>query len=269
MMAGTSPAITALPGGGWAAAFQANTGNLWTVTSDGAIRDTGQKMLSGTSPAITSQGSKGWTVAFQANTSHLWTLNNSGATKDTGYSMLKGTSPAITTLGNGNYEIAYQGSNGNLWLAGDQNRDAMAGMMAGTSPSIIPVGNSDFEYAFQANTGNLWTLGADGHGDWGVAMYQGTSPSIASFSGSAPKANYQVAVQMRGDANLAVAVHTSSSPRVDRTMYGMMAGTSPVLNQYLTAFQANTSDLFSVGHNYWGRSMMKGTSPALAYVRVS
>jgi hypothetical protein len=31
MMAGTSPAIAATPGGGWDAAFQSNTGELWEL----------------------------------------------------------------------------------------------------------------------------------------------------------------------------------------------------------------------------------------------
>ena len=33
MMTGTSPAITGAAGGGYEVAFQANTGNLWTVGS--------------------------------------------------------------------------------------------------------------------------------------------------------------------------------------------------------------------------------------------
>jgi hypothetical protein len=54
MMPGTSPSIAALPGGGWQAAFQANTGNLWVVGAKGDPGDTHLGMRPGTSPSITS-----------------------------------------------------------------------------------------------------------------------------------------------------------------------------------------------------------------------
>jgi hypothetical protein len=51
MLAGTSPSIAALPSGGYEVAFQANTGNLWTVGSaDNGDHKLG--MLAGTSPSI-------------------------------------------------------------------------------------------------------------------------------------------------------------------------------------------------------------------------
>ena len=53
MEAGTSPAITALPGGGYEAAFQANTGLLW-VAPNGTGQNTGLGMLTATGPAISS-----------------------------------------------------------------------------------------------------------------------------------------------------------------------------------------------------------------------
>ena len=57
MKAGTSPAIAALPGPGWIAAFQANTGQLWTVSSAGATVNTQDGMAPATSPAITAPAS--------------------------------------------------------------------------------------------------------------------------------------------------------------------------------------------------------------------
>src|SRR5581483_8775641 len=51
MMAGTSPSITGLPGGGYEMAFQANTGRLIAYGSAGNT-DTGQGMKAGTSPSI-------------------------------------------------------------------------------------------------------------------------------------------------------------------------------------------------------------------------
>ena len=51
MMSGTNPSITALTGGGFEVAFQANTTSLWTV-GDGGDKDWGLGMMKGTSPAI-------------------------------------------------------------------------------------------------------------------------------------------------------------------------------------------------------------------------
>ena len=64
MKAGTSPAITALPGGGYEAAFQANTGHLWVV-QNGAGQDLGLGMKAGTSPAITALPGGGYEAAFR------------------------------------------------------------------------------------------------------------------------------------------------------------------------------------------------------------
>lgn len=51
MKSGTSPAITALSGGGYESAFQANTGNLY-VWGDAGNGNTQQGMMAGTSSAI-------------------------------------------------------------------------------------------------------------------------------------------------------------------------------------------------------------------------
>jgi hypothetical protein len=52
MKPGTSPSITAMPNGGWEAAFQANDGSLWVVGSSDN-RALGLGMAAGTSPSIT------------------------------------------------------------------------------------------------------------------------------------------------------------------------------------------------------------------------
>jgi hypothetical protein len=95
MMAGTSPAITALPSGGYQVAFQANTGHLWTVGAQGS-GDLGYGMMSGTSPAI-APVSGGYEIAFQANTGHLWSAGALG-TGDDGYGMLGSTSPSTVGI---------------------------------------------------------------------------------------------------------------------------------------------------------------------------
>ncbi len=177
MMAGTSPSITALSGGGYEMAFQTNAGSLITVGSAGT-GNWGLGMKAGTSPSITALSGGGYEMAFQANTGHLWSMGsvNNG---DWGLGMKAGSSPSITGLSNGSFEFAFQANTGNLWSWGSVNKgDWGLGMMGMTSPSITALSGGGYEMAFQANTGHLWSMGSVNKGDWGLGMKGTTSPSI-------------------------------------------------------------------------------------------
>ena len=174
MMAGTSPSITALSGGGYQIAFQANTGNLWTTGAAGTA-DLGLGMRAGTSPSISALGG-GYQVAFQANTGNLWTTGAAG-TADLGLGMMVGTSPSITALSAGGYQIAFQANTTRLWYTGSAGTaDTGLGMMANTSPDIS-VRPGGFDIVFQANTGSLWLAGTARVGDLGLGMVGSTNPS--------------------------------------------------------------------------------------------
>src|SRR5207302_873953 len=67
---GTSPSITALPGGGYEMAFQANTGSLWSVGTD-PHGDWGLGMKDGTSPSIAARSAGGIAMACHATTGRL------------------------------------------------------------------------------------------------------------------------------------------------------------------------------------------------------
>jgi hypothetical protein len=180
-----SPAVA-----GYEAAFQANTGELWTVGSD-MHASWGYGMASGTSPGIARLSNGGYEVAFQANTGDLWTVG-SDMHANWGYGMKAGTSPSIAGLSNGGYEVVFQANTGDLWTVGSAgNRDWGYGMAGETSPSIAPLSGGGYEVAFQANTGELWTVGSNMHASWGYGMAGGTSPSIAALSGG----GYEVAFQ--------------------------------------------------------------------------
>jgi hypothetical protein len=68
MMAGTSPSVAGLSGGGYEVAFQSNAHDLWLRSSSGSQSDTTAGMGSGTSPAIAGLTSGGYEAAFQDNT---------------------------------------------------------------------------------------------------------------------------------------------------------------------------------------------------------
>jgi hypothetical protein len=186
---GGFPSVRVVPDGALAAiamgqplttyevAFQANTGNLWTVGADN-VGDRRLGMMPGTSPSIAALPWGDYVVAFQANTGNLWTVDFVRAS-DWKLGMMAGTSPSIAALPGGDYVVAFQANTSNLWTVGADNvGDRGLGMMAGTSPSIVALPGGDYEVAFQANTGNLWTVGADDVGDWQLGMMTGTSPSI-------------------------------------------------------------------------------------------
>jgi hypothetical protein len=94
MLAGTSPSIAKLSNGTYQAAFQANSGTLYTWNSSSGTVNLGQGMLSGTSPSIAAVGT-GYQIAFQANTGELIAVGSAG-NSNTGQGMKAGTSPSIT-----------------------------------------------------------------------------------------------------------------------------------------------------------------------------
>ena len=94
MSAGTSPSITVTYSlGGAEIAFQANSGDLWTVGQDNS-GDSGLGMMAGTSPSIAGLSDGGYEVAAQASDGELWTLGTY-SNGDMGVQMMAGTSPSI------------------------------------------------------------------------------------------------------------------------------------------------------------------------------
>jgi hypothetical protein len=71
MTPGTSPAIAALPTGGYVQAFVASDGTLWLEGADGNGHGTGLSVAGGTSPAIAVDPAGGWQVAFLDSTRSL------------------------------------------------------------------------------------------------------------------------------------------------------------------------------------------------------
>ncbi|GGQ82919.1 hypothetical protein GCM10010166_61370 [Couchioplanes caeruleus subsp. azureus] len=236
-------------------AFQANTGFLYTRNTNGAMLDTGFGMMNGTSPAIS-----GGQIAFQANTTMLYTRNmNTGATQDLQLGMMRGTSPSIAG-DTSRWRIAFQANTGFLYTRDSSGAvvNTGYGMMAGTSPSITALPTGGYAIAFQANTGFLYVIDSNGRArDTGYGMMNGTSPAI-----SATPVGYTTAFQ----ANTGfLYVHTNTGITKD-TGFGMMRGTSPAIRGYRIVFQANTGFLWvrdgerAVDTGY---GMMTGTSPAV------
>ena len=191
---------------GFAVAFQANTGDLWTVGSPGNV-SWQLGMMPGTSPALAVLSDGGYVVAFQANTGNLWTAG-SGGCRDWQLGMMPGTSPAIAGLSGGGFEVAFQANTSSLWTVGSAGNTAwQLGMMAGTSPGIAGLSGGGFEVAFQANTSSLWTVGSAGNAAWQLGMMRGTSPTV---SGTVARSGF---VSSISGIDAALAARMSSSWR--------------------------------------------------------
>ncbi|HXW45694.1 MAG TPA: CHAP domain-containing protein [Streptosporangiaceae bacterium] len=165
--------------GGSEVAFQANTGDLWTV---GSVNhgSWGIAMMAGTSPSIAEASNGSYEVAFQASNGNL-TLAGSAGTSYLGLGMMAGTSPAITALSNGSYEVTFQANTGDLYTYSPATGATHLGLglMAGTSPAITALSNGSYEVTFQANTGDLYTYSpATGATNLALGMMSGTSPAI-------------------------------------------------------------------------------------------
>ena len=265
MMAGTSPSIAALAGGGYEEAFQANTGNL-IVFGDGGDLNTQQGMMAGTSPSIAASPTGGFEVAFQANNGYLYTYNSSSGAANLLQGMMAGTSPSIAALAGGGYEEAFQANTGVLIVFGNGgDANTQNGMMAGTSPGIAASPNGGFEAAFQANNGYLYTYSStSGGANLQQGMMRGTGPGIAALAGG----GYEEAFQ----ANTGNLVVFGDGGDLN-TQQGMMNGTSPSIagtsgSGYEVAFQANNGYLYRwsslSGAANLQQGMMAGTSPAMA-----
>jgi hypothetical protein len=107
----SSPAITALPGGGYEIAFaNAADQKLWEIGPDGhpVQAASGPAVDQATSPAIAASPDGSIEIAYHATGTDekLWYVDPAGNASDTGQSML--ISPAIVALPGGGFEIAYE-----------------------------------------------------------------------------------------------------------------------------------------------------------------
>jgi len=269
-------------------AFQANTGNLWYWSSDshtgyqhGAGHDLHLGMMKGTSPSITDDGfiASYLHIAFQADTGHLWeyigwscSTCSAGAGWDRHLGMMAGTSPSVAATAS-DETIPFQANTGNLW---DYTSSSAAGsdlgrrLMKGTSPSIDQQ-YPDGDIAYQATDGDLWTTH---HGNTGLAMKAGTSPSITSTTSTVAfqgrNGHLWIWHDSRGH-DLGLAMMAGTSPSIISLTSGPV---NAVRNKNEIAFQGANGDLWTwrglqdgsetYAVNDTGLGMMTRTSPSMA-----
>ncbi len=251
-------------------AFQANTGVLWTYSTETAAGSTGLGMAPGTSPSIAGISGQGYIEAFQADTGILWTRADTGPWGSTGYGMLAGTSPSVASTPGGGYAAAFQTNLGTLAVRRPTTGWEHVGtpMAPATSPAIAGLAGSPpgFVDAVQ-DSGNLLRTYTTSGGWWngGFGMLPGTSPGVAELAGG----NWAEAFQ----ANTGVLLVYSSASGWFYPGTGMAKGTSPTITGlagggYALAFQANDNTLwiYSTASGWWatGAGMRPGTSPAIA-----
>ncbi len=200
--AGTSPAITALAGGGFEVVFaSAADGSLQQIRADGtaAPLGSGPAVAAGTSPVVAGDVNGGFEAAYRAaGTGHLWTAGSASAARDTGAVVAAGSSPAILARGSG-YVLVYPDGAGVPTSILPDGGTVVVGsgpaVAAGTSLAAAIPGDSlgRFETAYvAAGTGELWTVGVSGvTAGTGVIPAAHTSPAIATLGAGTDVIAYQ------------------------------------------------------------------------------
>ena len=247
------------PAGDPAAAFQANTGALFTWGAAGS-GSTGQGMMAGTSPSIARLAGGSYVEAFQSSTGYLYVWGAGGG-YNTGQGMMAGTSPSITGTADGGWTVAFQSNTGYLVMWGPNGGYSTGqGLKAGTSPAIAATGTA-WTVAFHSSTGYLYMWGPNGGYNTGQGMMSGTSPAIAGIGTSWTAAFHSTTgyLYMWGENG------------GYSTGQGMMSGTSPAVgatgSAWTAAFHSNSGYLYLWGENggySTGQGMKSGTSPAMA-----
>ena len=251
------------------AAFQTNTGNLYTFDSSSGTSATTQGLSSDTSPAIT-KVSSGYEEAFRAANGDLF-VYGSNSSGDTLQGMQRGTSPSIAALPtSANFEVAFQANNGDLYIYSSATGSAIntgLGMADWSSPSIAALSGGGYQTAFQAaGSGDLYVYGTEGTYNTQQGMMAGMSPSIAAASSNN---NFRVAFDVVGSGDLYT---FDSVTGTSATNLGLASGTSPAIaalsiGGYEVVFQAaGTNYLYVDGPNGAANTqqgMMPYTNPSI------
>jgi hypothetical protein len=267
MLAGTSPSVAALPGGGYAVAFQNNLSNLSISYSKGGGVNTILGMAKGTSPSIVALPGGGYEVAAEASSDQLWTYSSATETgTNTNQGMLAGTSPSIAALSGAGYDVAFQNNSNTLYVWSGVTTNTNQGMWPHTSPSIAALPGGGYDTAFENSAGNLSiTYSLGGGVNTILGMANGASPSIAALPGG----GYEVAAEANSDQ---LWTYSSATETGTNTNQGMWPNTTPSIaalpgGGYDTAFEnsaGNLSITYSLGGGVnTGCAMAKGASPSI------
>ena len=187
MLAGTSPDIGYVPGGGFLETFDSNDNQPWTAGTDAGGR-VEEPEYPKTDPAVASI-SGSYELVFEGADGDLWSDDSGGATDDK-EPMAPGTSPDITYQPAGTYEIAFQGADHDLYVDnGTTATDTRQTMDPTGTPAITNLLGGGYEVAYRGADGNLCLYGSAGRTDTGLAVEAGTEPGI----GGLPTGGYEVA----------------------------------------------------------------------------
>jgi hypothetical protein len=220
---GTSPSLAVSATGQWRIAMHANTGRLWTRSSDGTGGPVpgDRTMWPGTSPSIVALPSGGFQIAYQTSDGILATVSPTGEVTSLGLGMAAGASPSIAVSASGQWRIAFQADTGELWT---RSSSGVGGpvpgrrtMRAHTSPSMVALSSGGFQIAYQTGDGILAAVSPAGDvTGLGLGLAAGSSPGIAPF----PRGGWMIAFE----ANTGMLWRRSSSGAGEDLRLGMPMG---------------------------------------------
>jgi N-acetylmuramoyl-L-alanine amidase len=214
MRAQTSPTITALAGGGFEMAFQANTGELWTVGSAGN-RNWGLGMRAQTSPTITALAGRGFEIALQASSGQLWTGGNGSANGGQAWllGLMAASSPSMSAAGPlaGKVIAVDPGHNGgNAAAPAVVNQLIWNGREWETCDTTGTETDAGYtEAAFNFNVALYLTADLEAQGATVVL-------TRTSNTGVGPCVTARAAIGNNAHANAAISIHADGGPQTGR-----------------------------------------------------
>ncbi|WP_213009332.1 hypothetical protein [Paractinoplanes toevensis] len=228
MAANSTPAVAALPTGGFVTAFQAPDNNLAFVSPTGAVSGLGLGMAAGTSPSIAVLPDGSWTIAFIANNGRLWTrsANGTGGPVGPGAGLLAddGSSPAISVNALGGWVIAYQSAEHLLVTVTSSGAVTSSGlgMDHTATPAVTRYLPGGFKVAFRDSHDGLWTYDPiTGGTDLKRTMDPNGNPAITTLSDGKTEIAY-------GTSDYLLAT-VSPAGAVASVGLGIVPGTSPAI----------------------------------------
>lgn len=189
-LAGTSPATTVLPAGGFLTTWVNTSGLLqWTNGSNGAILDN-FLVPTGSSPTITSDGSH-WTIDVVDNESRLWQLTDASPQTpiQLDSAVLRGSVSSSSLLDTSTI-TAFADTSNNLWIQGlfggtkVTARNTNLKVQPGTTPAITGGGDDGWIVEFESQTNqHMVSFGNNSltPTDSGVQVDSARSPAVTDL----------------------------------------------------------------------------------------
>jgi len=231
---GSSPSITAIPGGGWRMAYD-----------DGALEESGTDLPPGicsvedtlrsnhTTPDLAAISTGGFIDVYTGTDGAAWMNTSAGEHYvGNGLGVAPGTTPVVAADNRGGWEVALQGGDNHLWTVDSTGRQVQTPWILSPTGGvgITALSTGGYEIVFQGSDGMLYGLAPNGSATRlanGLGMAPHTSPAVAADQSG----HFEVAFHASGEDT----VWTVDTANIGHDLHlGIWANTSPDITALAT-----------------------------------